>query len=41
MENAKVYNLDAYPASVCRWTDLPNVRKYFDFFMEHREEFDR
>ena len=41
MENAKVYNLDAYPASVCRWTDLPNVRKYFDFFMEHKEEFDR
>jgi predicted ATPase len=41
MENAKVYNLDAYPATVSKWTDLPNVRKYFDFFMEHREEFDR
>ena len=39
MQNAKVYNLDAYPASVCRWTDLPNVRKYFDFFMEHKDEF--
>jgi len=39
MKNAKIYNLDAYPASVCNWTDLPNVRKYFDFFMDHREEF--
>ncbi|MBR5286054.1 MAG: AAA family ATPase [Clostridia bacterium] len=40
MQNARVYNLDAYPATVSKWTDLPNVRKYFDFFMEHKEEFD-
>ena len=33
------FNLDDYPASVCKWTDLPNVRKYFDFFMDRREEF--
>lgn len=39
MKNAKIYNLDDYPASVCRWTELPNVRRYFDFFMSHREEF--
>lgn len=39
MKNAKIYNLDDYPAGVCPWTELPNVRKYFDFFMEHREEF--
>lgn len=39
MKNAKIYNLDCFPASVCEWTELPNVRKYFDFFMEHREEF--
>lgn len=39
MKNAKIYNLDSYPAAVCNWTDLPNVRKYFDFFMEHKEEF--
>ena len=41
MKNAKIYNLDDFPASVCPWTELPNVRKYFDFFMEHRDEFDR
>jgi len=39
IENSKIYNLDDYPADVCNWTDLPNVRKYFDFFMEHKEEF--
>ena len=40
MRGAKIYNLDDYPARVAKWTDLPNVRRYFDFFMEHREEFD-
>ena len=40
MQGAKIYDLDAYPASVSKGTELPNVRKYFDFFMEHREEFD-
>ena len=40
MSNAKIYNLDSYPASVCDWTELPNVRKYFDFFMQHRDEFE-
>ena len=40
MHRAKIYNLDDYPAQVCKWTDLPNVRRYFDFFMAHRHEFD-
>ena len=40
MAGARIYNLDAYPAAVCPWTELPNVRRYFDFFMEHRHEFD-
>ena len=39
MREAKIYNLDDYPVSVCNWTDLPNVRKYFDFFMSHKDEF--
>ncbi len=39
MREAKIYNLDSYPASVCKWTELPNVRRYFDFFMEHKDEF--
>lgn len=40
MKDAKIYNLDSCPADTCRWTELPNVRRYFDFFMEHRSEFD-
>ena len=39
MKGARVYNLDSYPASVCHWTELPNVRKYFDFFMDHKDDF--
>ena len=37
---AKIYDLDAEPVQTRRWTDLKNVRTYFDFFMEHREEFE-
>jgi len=40
MSGAQVYDLDSYPASVVPWTQLPNVRRYFDFFMEHQGEFD-
>ena len=40
MKEAKIYNLDSYPASVCKWTELPNVRRYFDFFMDHKNEFE-
>ena len=39
MKGARVYNLDDYPASVCKWTELPNVRRYFEFFMERKDEF--
>ena len=41
MKSAKIYNLDDYPVSACKWTDLPNVRKFYDFFMDHREEFQK
>lgn len=40
MPRAKIYNLDDYPAQVCKWTELPNVRRYFEFFMDHKHEFD-
>lgn len=36
---ARLYDLDAAPPSVTRWTALENVRAYFDFFMEHRQDF--
>lgn len=36
---AKVYDLDSEPVRPSRWTELKNVRTYFDFFMSHKEEF--
>lgn len=39
MDGARIYNLDEDPVSVCKWTELPNVRRFYDFFMEHRGEF--
>ncbi len=39
MSGAKIYNLDAYGVPVSDWTELPNVRRYFDFFMEHKDKF--
>ena len=36
---AKVYDLDRCPVCETRWTELENVRVYFDFFMEHDKEF--
>ncbi|MBR6513363.1 MAG: AAA family ATPase [Clostridia bacterium] len=39
MKGAKIYDLDEFPVETKSWTELPNVRKYFEFFEEHREEF--
>ena len=39
MPNALIYDLDSYPVETKKWTELENVRKYFDFFEEHRQAF--
>lgn len=39
MRGAKIYNLDENPVTVERWTELENVRTYFDFFKAHENEF--
>ena len=39
MREAKIYNLDENPVETCRWTDLENVRTYFDFFKRHEKKF--
>ena len=39
MEGAKIYNLDQYPVGLSKWTELENIRLYFDFFTKHRKEF--
>lgn len=40
MKGAKIYDLDADPADVKKWTELGNVRAYYEFFREHRSEFE-
>jgi len=36
---AKIYDLDENPVTTKRWTELENVRTYFDFFKAHEKEF--
>jgi len=39
MRGAKIVDLDENPAKVKRWTELENVRIYYDFFKNHGNEF--
>lgn len=39
MKGAKIYDLDAAPVDVKRWTDLSNVRAYYEFFNKYGHEF--
>lgn len=39
IRGAKIYDLDEEPVDVKKWTQLENVRKYYDFFKKHEAEF--
>ena len=39
MRSAKIYDLDENPVDVKRWTELGNVRAYYEFFKKHDCEF--
>ncbi len=39
MRGAKIYDMDEEVVDVKRWTELPGIRVYFDFFKRHEEEF--
>ena len=39
LKGARIYDLDAVPARVRRWSELENVRVYRDFFEKHRDAF--
>ncbi len=36
---AVIYDLDAVPVNTKKWTELDNVRLYFEFFDSHRSDF--
>lgn len=39
LKGAKIYDLDANPVCMKKWTELDNVRTWQAFFESHREEF--
>ena len=39
MKEALIYDLDESPVITKRWSELPNVRAYYDFFMKHNNDF--
>ncbi len=41
MRGAKIYDMDEDIVDVKRWTKLPGVRAYFDFFQKHVGEFEQ
>ena len=41
MRGAKIYDMDEEVVDVKQWTELANVRAYYDFFKAHESEFER
>lgn len=39
LKEARIYDLDAPSVTTKKWTDLANVRTYYDFFQAHQSEF--
>lgn len=39
MKGAKIYDLDSDPVDVKKWTQLKNVRTYYDFFKQNEQAF--
>ena len=39
LEGAKIYDLDDFPVECKKWTELENVKSYYEFFCEHSTEF--
>lgn len=40
MHGAKIYDMDEETVDVKRWTELSNVRVYYEFFKRHEKEFE-
>lgn len=41
MKGAKVYDLDSRPVKEKSWTELENIRLWYEFFSEHKNKFDK
>ena len=40
MKGAVIYDLDAVPVTTRKWSDLENIRAYYELFNNHRSEFE-
>ena len=40
LKGAKVYDLDRVPVESCPWTEVPNVRTFYEFFQRHSKDFE-
>ena len=40
LKGAKIYDMDEEPVDLKHWTEVRNVRTYYKFFEEHRDEFE-
>lgn len=40
MRGAKIYDMDEEVADIKKWTELENVRAYYEFFKKHENEFE-
>lgn len=40
MRGARIYDMDESPVRAKKWTELKNVRMYYDFFKAHEKEFE-
>ncbi len=41
LRGAKIYDLDGDPAGVKHWSELENIRAYYDLFESRRKDFDK
>lgn len=39
LDSAKIYDLDSFPVISKKWSQLPNIKIYHDFFKDHDQEF--
>lgn len=38
--DAKIYNIDSQEYDTAKWSELKNVRYFYDFFKKHENEFE-
>lgn len=41
LRGAKIYDLDENPADIKKWTELPSVAAYYEFFKKHSRDFEK